>query len=367
MEDHRRPVDDTNHESGTPAVAAAQSRRATATETTGNQALDQRRPVDANHDGAAGSTVVAAAAAAAASARTNHANTCTAAGPAAFNAADSNEAPKRGDTAPAPNPSSPPSSTNTSQAKGDKSARPLAPTKKMRRACSVQDCFKASCGPRHNHRCKIHLSEDFAGGAASASATSASRFKGTGDQTRRPRPPRQQKTASAFKPSRRPDLGADGDADKKKTPPAPSLSPSSNAAGKNPISFIFKLYDMLDDASSGDPDRDRQVPGASNKRLSDIVAFHSGGQSFKIYDEKNFRSHVLPLYFRKMTFLTYQRMVNHCKFVILLAALCICWVSSYVDVKFLSHRTATSSTTAMFPQPKPVIDRRFRAHHKGAR
>lgn len=301
----KRPVD-TNHKAKASAtVAAAAASCNTATEA--NQTPHQRRPVDANH--CAGSTVVAAAADGAAS-------------PAGT--ADSNKAPKswkklhgRGDgtnnTAPAQNPSLP-SSTNTSPAKGGQSVRPVAPTKKIRRSCSMPNCIKPSRGPRYNHMCSIHMSEDSAG----TGSASASRFKGTGDRTHRP--PRQQKTASALKKSREPALGVDRDAADQKIPTAPSTPPlisSKAATGKSPMNFLFKLYAMLDDASSDDPDRDCQVPGApSKKKLSQIVAFQPSGRAFKIHDDKVFRSHVLPLYFGKASFLTFKHLMNHCECIV---------------------------------------------------
>ena len=71
---------------------------------------------------------------------------------------------------------------------------------------------------------------------------------------------------------------------------------------------------MLDDASSGDPHRDIQVPGAPNgEKLSDIVSYSSSGLAFLIRREILFRSYVLPLYFGKTSYLTLKRIINYCE------------------------------------------------------
>ena len=71
---------------------------------------------------------------------------------------------------------------------------------------------------------------------------------------------------------------------------------------------------MLDDASSGDPHRDIQVPGTPNgEKLSDVVSYSSSGKAFLILSESNFRSYVLPLYFGKASYLTLKRIINYCE------------------------------------------------------
>ena len=356
----RRPVD-TNHKAGTTVAVAASSRNAV---TDANQIPHQRRPVDASHG--AGSAVGAAAAPSARGA---------AAGPAATSTALKSRKQSLGrkggtnNTAPAPNPT-PPSSSNTSPAKSGRSSRPVAPTKKIRRSCSMPNCIKPSQGPRYNHMCKIHMAADSTG----ASSASASHFKGNSDRTHHPpRPPRQQKTA--FKSSRGPAPEADRDTDQKIPPslPPPLQSSFKAATGKNPISFLFKLHDMLDDASSGDPHLYVQVPGApGGEKLSDIVSYSSSGLAFRIRSEIDFRSCVLPLCFGKASYLTFKRVVNHCECIMFVGHV---WggiglvlavgggiVPSHVCVcNFLSN----ACLLLPFSRSK-LIDRWFRAPNQGA-
>lgn len=79
--------------------------------------------------------------------------------------------------------------------------------------------------------------------------------------------------------------------------------------------FPLKLYGMLDDAMSANPNRDRQLPGVPNGQiLSQIVCFQPHGRAFKVQDVTLFKECVLPVYFGKMKYSSFLRQLNLCKF-----------------------------------------------------
>ena len=108
--------------------------------------------------------------------------------------------------------------------------------------------------------------------------------------------------------------------------PAPSSSGDGNSEQQQPTTvfvtrggtatlFPLKLYGMLDDAMSADPNRDRQLPGVPNGQiLSQIVCFQPHGRAFKVHDVTLFKECVLPVYFGKMKYSSFLRQLNLCKF-----------------------------------------------------
>jgi len=84
--------------------------------------------------------------------------------------------------------------------------------------------------------------------------------------------------------------------------------------GGTPTLFPLKLYVMLDDATSADPSKDRELPGVPDGEvLSQIVCFQPHGRAFKVQDIDLFKAHVLPVYFGKMKYSSFLRQLNLCK------------------------------------------------------
>lgn len=68
------------------------------------------------------------------------------------------------------------------------------------------------------------------------------------------------------------------------------------AEARNEISFVEKVYDMLD--------------AAEREGFQDIVRWEADGSSFKVYKTKDFETKLQPAYFNQTKLRSFQRKVS---------------------------------------------------------